>query len=48
MQQKLEISTLELKQLRSFKAIVSGEACEKDTAVYNEIENEIKRLRGLI
>ena len=47
---KAEIRELELKQLRSFKAIMS-EATEEDEKIYNEIEAEIQakreEIRGL-
>ena len=47
---KAEIRELELKQLRSFKAIMSN-ATEEDERIYNEIEAEIQakreEIRGL-
>ena len=47
---KAEIRELELKQLRSLKAIM-GEATEEDEKIYNEIEAEIQakreEIRGL-
>ena len=47
---KAEIRELELKQLRSFKAIM-GEATEEDEKIYNEIEAKIQakreEIRGL-
>ena len=47
---KAEIRELELKQLRSFKAIMS-EATEEDEKIYNEIEAKIQakreEIRGL-
>ena len=49
-QLKRDIAELELKQLRSFKAIMS-EATEEDEEIYNEIEAEIQakreEIRGL-
>ena len=49
-QLKAEIRELELKQLRSFKAIMSN-ATEEDERIYNEIEAEIQakreEIRGL-
>ena len=49
-QLKAEIRELELKQLRSLKAIISG-ATEEDEKIYNEIEAEIQakreEIRGL-
>lgn len=49
-QLKRDIVELELKQLRSLKAIM-GEATEEDEEIYNEIEAEIQakreEIRGL-
>lgn len=49
-QLKRDIVELELKQLRSLKAIM-GEATEEDEKIYNEIEAEIQakreEMRGL-
>ena len=49
-QLKRDIVELELKQFRSFKAIMS-EATEEDEEIYNEIEAEIEakreEIRGL-
>lgn len=49
-QLKRDIVELELKQLRSLKAIM-GEATEEDEKIYNEIEAEIQakreEIRGL-
>ena len=49
-QLKRDIVELELKQLRSIKAIM-GEATEEDEKIYNEIEAEIQakreEIRGL-
>ena len=49
-QLKRDIIELELKQLRSLKAIM-GEATEEDERIYNEIEAEIQakreEIRGL-
>ena len=49
-QLKRDIIELELKQLRSLKAIM-GEATEEDEKIYNEIEAEIQakreEIRGL-
>ena len=51
-QLKLEIRELELKQFRSFKAMMSENVAEEDEVMYNEIEAEIQakreEIRGLV
>ena len=50
-QLKRDIAELELKQLRSLKAMMSDTVAEKDEVIYNELEAEImakrEEIRGL-
>ena len=44
-QLKRDIADLELKQFRSFKAMMSENVAEGDEVIYNEIEAEIQAKR---